>query len=850
MTNPQKNPYPQIHCLRASAGAGKTYQLTIRFLSLLAKEEPSPNALGQIMAITFTNRAAAEMKERIIRALKQITLKTADGPRLSRETGLKPLKAEAWLDIILAHFSDFHVRTIDSLVYALLRAFSLEMGLRPELEVVFEEDAVLDLCFDRLLAKVGWREAEDRLCRLFTDLLETYLRIEEARGLVVERGIRRRIRDLYKKADCTCIAGPSPDLEKAEGELSRAAERLLAAIQKVGVEAGLNKRSFQRAYLEDPLVHLEKAFFEKAAFAELLTTKAQGLDEHAQTHLNALFQGLKQARELYLTVLSRARVHAYMRALEELQHEIRWLSEREGVILGSGWHSLVRGYLQGGPEMGAHAFMKLGAQVRHFLIDEFQDTSRPQWEALLPLLEESLATGGSLFYVGDVKQAIYGWRGGDWRLFQEAATASFPSVPHEERKAQTLGINYRSLPAIVEFNNGLYRLFADAEFSRRIAKVILGEKAEQWAAESLAHSIMHNFEDVEQEIAPLLQQGRERGTVEVVSFTASGTELRKAVKERLIMQIKEVWGRRKGKGIAVLVRRNQDAEDIGGWLMAEGIPVVTENSLRLRSSDLIKGLVAFLRFLDYPLDDLNCWGALASRLFPGLPGIPPGNLEDFLKEGRWQPPLYRTLERRLSTVAEEFIRPLLARVGFVTPYDLCREVVERFRLLERFPDEQVFIQRFFELIFQTETKGERSLSHFLQFWEERGMEEKIGLPEEVTAVRVLTIHKAKGLEFPVVFIPFTNWRLEPARLAKLPEGCFANLRRPLPADLEKERMVIQINDALEALNLLYVATTRAEAELYLYETSHALHAGAVLDRSYLAAWLREMLIQKGCPGYG
>jgi len=850
MAEQQKIAYPQIYCLRASAGAGKTYQLTIRFLSLLAKEEPAPDALGQIMAITFTNRAAAEMKERIIRALKQIALKVADGPRLARETGLKPPKAAAWLDIILAHFGDFHCRTIDSLVYALLRAFSLEMGLRPELEVVFEEDAVLDLCFDRLLARVGWREAEDRLCRLFTELLETYLRIEEAGGLVVERGIRRRIRELYKKADIPCLAGPAPDLARAEGELRSTAEGLLAAIRQAGVEDGLNKRSFQAAFLQDPLSHVERGFFEKAAFSELLTTKARGLDERDQAHLDVLFQGLKQARALYLAVLARARVHAYMRALEELQHEVRRLSEREGVILGGGWHSLVRGYLQGGPEMGAHAFMKLGSRVRHFLIDEFQDTSRPQWEALLPLLEESLATGGSLFYVGDVKQAIYGWRGGDWRLFQEAANASFPSVPHEERKAETLAMNYRSLPAIVEFNNGLYRLFADAEFSRRIAKVILGEKAERWAEELMAHSIMRNFEDVVQEIAPPLQQGRERGRVEVTSFAASGAKLREAVKERLITQVKEVWERRKGKGIAVLVRRNVDAEAIAAWLMAEGIPVVTENSLRLRSSDLIKGLVAFLRFLDYPLDDLNCWGALASRLFQGLPGIPPEVLEGFLTEGRWQPPLYRTFAKRLPAVAVGIIRPLLARVGFVTPYDLCREVVERFHLLDRFPEEQVFIQRFFELIFQTETRGERSLSHFLQFWEEGGMEEKIGLPEEISAVRVLTVHKAKGLEFPVVFIPFTNWRLEPPRLAKLAEGCFVNLKRPLPADLEKERTVMQINDALEALNLLYVATTRAEAELYLYETSIPSPRGEGKDRSYLAAWLREMLIQKGCPGYG
>jgi ATP-dependent exoDNAse (exonuclease V) beta subunit len=680
-------------------------------------------------------------------------------------------------------------------------------------------------------------------------LLETYLMIEEAGGMVVERGIRRRIREIYKKADIPCTAGPLPDLAQAEAEVRQAAEQLRAEIDRVGIEDRLNKRSYQAAYLEEPLSHLEKAFFAKAAFSELLTSKVRGLAERDQAELDALYTGLKQARERYLTVLARARVHAYMRVLEELQHEMSWLSEREGVILGTGWHSLVRGYLQGVPEIGAHAFLKLGSQIRHFLIDEFQDTSRPQWEALLPLLEESLATGGSLFYVGDVKQAIYGWRGGDWRLFQEAIAAAFPSVPPEERRAETLVRNYRSLPAIVEFNNGLYCLFADKEFCRRIATVILGEKAEEGARELLAQAIARNFEDVEQEIVPLLQRGGERGTVEVCSFAAAGAQLQEAVKARLIEQVKEVWERRQGKGIAVLVRRNADAEAIAAWLMAECIPVVTENSLRMRSSDLIKGLVAFLRFLDYPLDDLACWGALASRLFSGLPGIHPEALEGFLREGMWQPPLYRALERRLPALAEEYIRPLLTRVGFVTPYDLAREVCERFHLLDRFPEEEVFIQRFFELIFQTETKGERSLSRFLQFWEEGGREEKIGLPEDISAVRILTVHKAKGLEFPAVFVPFTNWRLDPPRLAKLREGCFVNLKRPLPSDLERERMKLMINEALEDLNLLYVATTRAEEELHLYETSlPALH-GQGVDRSYLAAWLREMLKQKGCPGY-
>lgn len=838
---------PQIHYLRASAGAGKTYQLTIRFLSLLAGIEPSAEALRQIVAITFTNRAAAEMKERIIVTLKQMALGEANADRLSHDTGLRPPDAASWLDTILAHFSDFHVRTIDSLVYALLRAFSLEMGMRPDLELTFDYDAILNQCFDRFLSRTEW-VAGDQRYQLLCALLETYLKIEEAEGMVVERGIRRRLLELYEKADGPVVAGPEPDVGRAQKAFCQAAQKLHEELVEYGVSDCLNKRLFNPLYLNDPVTHLEKGLFAKATIQELLTSKAQGIAQGIMAHVDELYGELRQAKDEYLILRAKAKVHAYMRTLEVLYQEIRMLSEREGMILGGGWHALVKGYLQGGSTTGVYAFMKLGSQVRHFLIDEFQDTSRPQWEALLPLLEESLASGGSLFYVGDVKQAIYGWRGGDWRLFGEVAAGSFPSVSSQDIKGETLTVNYRSLPPIVDFNNALYGLLADEHCAQKIAALILGEKAQEWAQDLLVQSIHRNFQDVAQETPPHLQRRQERGTVEVASFVASGDALRRAVRERLLTQVKEVWERRE-KGIAVLVRRNQDAEDIAAWLMVEGIPVVTENSLRLLSSDLIKGLTAFLRFLDYPLDDLAFWGAAASRLFQGFPGLYPEDLETFLAEGRWQPPLYKAFERRFPRFFEGLIHPLLALVGFVTPYDLTREVVERFHLLERFAEEQVFIHRFFELIFQTEARGQRSLSHFLQFWEEKGMEEKIGLPDEISAVRVLTVHKAKGLEFPAVFIPFTNWRLERPRLAKLDDGSFVSLKSPLPYPLEAKRTEMMINDALEALNLLYVATTRAEEELYLYETSLPLPRGGGVDRTYLSAWLREMLLllQQGRP---
>ncbi len=842
MSLPFTTTLPQIHYLRASAGAGKTYQLTIRFISLMAGMKPSAEVLRQIVAITFTNRAAAEMKERIILALKQMALGEADGDRLSQETGLQPSDAETWLDTILTHFSDFHVRTIDSLVYALLRALALEMGMRPDLEVTFDYDAILNQCFDRLLMHTEWVPGDQRY-QLLSELIETYLSIEEVEGMVVERGIRRRLLELYEKADGPVSAGPSPDVDRAQEAFCHVAQKLLTELEECDVSDYLNKRLFNPLYLNDPLSHVEKGLFTKASIQEILTSKAKGVADEIIVHLDELYGELRHAKDEYLVLRARAKVHPYMKTIEALYKEIRMLSEREGLVLGGGWHTLVKEYLQGGSTTGLYAFMKLGLKVRHFLIDEFQDTSRHQWEAILPLLEESLATGGSLFYVGDVKQAIYGWRGGDWRLFGEVAEGQFPSVSPQDITGETLTVNYRSLSSIVAFNNDLYSLLADEHFAHTIAALILGEKIQGWATPLLAQSIYRNFKDVKQEVAPHLRRNGEGGKVEVVSLVGSGDELRQAVRERLVKQVTELWERR-GKGIAILVRRNQDAEDIATWLMVEGIPVVTENSLRLRSSDLIKGLIAFLRFLDYPLDDLAFWGSVESRLFRGLSGLSSEALEAFITEGRWQPPLYKVFERRFPEVFEGLIKPLLARVGFVTPYDLSREVVERFHLLERFATEQVFIHRFFELIFQTEAQGHRSLSHFLQFWEERGMEEKIGLPEEISAVRILTVHKAKGLEFPVVFIPFTNWRLERPRLAKLDDGSFVSLKKPLPSLLEAKRTEMMINDALEALNLLYVATTRAEEELYLYETSLSVPRGEGVDRSYLSAWLREMLIQQ------
>lgn len=205
--------------------------------------------------------------------------------------------------------------------------------------------------------------------------------------------------------------------------------------------------------------------------------------------------------------------------------------------------------------------------------------------------------------------------------------------------------------------------------------------------------------------------------------------------------------------------------------------------------------------------------------------------------------LYKAFERAFPEAARRLIRPLMARSGFLAPYDLVREVLELFEVERRFPDEAVFVNRFLEIVFQAETRRSMSLSGFLQFWDQTGAEEQVGLPEDLRAVRILTIHKAKGLEFPVVFVPFTNWKRRPDTVAFTPDGDLVWLKAatgmPLPDELQEMKWRTTMEDVIESLNVLYVATTRPREELYLYVT--CLVNRGKEDRQYLSAWLQQML---------
>jgi len=797
---------PIILCLEASAGAGKTHRLAEEFLGLLASSPPQRDRLREIVAITFTNKAAEEMKERILRRLKENAL----GLREEVEAEA----AVAWLDLILERYGDLQVRTIDSLVFTFVRALALELGGSPDLEVTFRRDQFLDRCFDALLSRIPWGEGS-QLEGLLRGLIRCYLEVEGRRGIRIEGAIRERIKELLDHEP----EGPPPhtSLEELREGIEARARELLPL-----VEPFVKGREKAGEILRDPIGNLDQeyAFWRGNLFQRDLPPEAR-----------RLYAEILDLRERYLREKARARLKPYLEVLSLLKAELRERLREEGVLLAGDWNRLLREHLE--REGVPYALYKVGYPIRHLLIDEFQDTSRTQWETLRPIVENALSEGGSLLYVGDQKQAIYGWRGGDWRLLREVVEHDLPSVPPEGRKRESLRKNFRSLAGIVRFCNRLFSPLSDPKWVREICADILGEDLPSGILEELCDLLRGNFSDVPQE--PVRGEG---GEVILRTFTGRKEEIYPQVEERLVEEVREVFPGYP-KGVCILVRSNDQAEEVASWLSAAGIPVVTESSLRLRKSRLIKGMVCLLRFLDYPGDDLALWGALMSGLFDDLPGLPRESLSLFLQEGHPRISLYRAFATRFPEAFALYLRPLLAQVGFLAPYELCREMAERLQLPRRFPEATPILRRFFEVVLGAEKEGIRSLPEFLRFWEEEGREQRVGVPEGIEAVRIMTIHKAKGLEFPVVFVPFTNWKLDPPKIVRDPDGDLLYLSGSLPPDLLALRAQKKAEIVLEALNLLYVATTRAQERLHLYVTCYRKGKGE--DKGYLSYILKEML---------
>ena len=829
----------QFRQIKASAGSGKTYTLTSSFLSLLAASSgtswdrapsgcrlPEEGRYGwqEIMAITFTNKAATEMRERVLSRLKDHALAPA-GKRRKATKGddfWTPARARAAVDMLIRSYSALNIRTIDSLLHLMVRLSALDFDLSPDFEPTFNEEDVTGPIFDAIAEQA--RAGDSELAAAFRRACRQMLFSEQLKGFLAGEDIRKRVLTLVSlmlSADAETLAGLASPAEAeehfqtilngimadaralricVENEGLKASKHLLNALAKCEGCGGMASR-----------LPLTSTMFLKEGFDECLLKASKG---QASLQAHALYQSLCDDMAEVRVLRGARRLMPFAELAQAVLGKLADYERRTGVIAASQMAHLAK-VAADDTDGVSELFCRFGSRIAHILIDEFQDTSRDQWEALQPLASEALARGGSLTIVGDVKQAIYGWRGGDASLFDELVrpgSALLDQCP--EPKRETLPFNWRSRERIVAWNNALFSPIAERELASSLLEALAGGDLELLGEQATL------LQDAFNGASQSAENCRPGGFVRLRHMEKGEEE--RVVEAELPDLVEKLGQTRRWGDICILTRDGKQASKAAAWLMARHIPVVTEGSLLLMEQPVIAELVSLLRFLNSPDDDIAFWDVLAGEhLFPAssvnaLPGK--AELIDWAARRPRRRSMAQQFSRDFPEIWQETFSALHDSAGLVTPYDAAMEILDRWHIVERFPQSEGFVRRFLEVLFNAEEQGISDLSGFLDFWDACKAQEKAPLPESMDAVRIMTMHKAKGLEFHTVILPWLNFSMGRAsdENAVFWNSRGLNVIAPLCSDMGRVWKRDRMGSARESLHLVYVAMTRAVSELHCF----------------------------------
>lgn len=858
--------WPSFRQIRASAGSGKTYELTTSFLLLLAGAGDPPALEGcratatagawpEITAITFTNRAAAEMRERIIGRLKDMALVSSrragaeENRDPSRPTvaaidpalaaaGWTPALARRRVTAILRRMSLLNVRTIDSLLHLIVRLSSLDLDLPPDFEPVFATDEALAPLIDALLENTRpGADQDEKLTALLEEACRHVFFHTRYVGFLAGTQLRRQTIDVLSAVlslSTEQLASPeqaAARLGKMHGEACAAGRAMLERLEHEQLMPAAHFVKALRALsdLADRFAAtgrwgaLPSSTFlrEKATLDDCLLKKGRGqASQQAENAFARLRRAVNRADTDGAVLRQALSVLPYVRLAEAVKAELPDFLREAAAIPAELMPRLAHAILTRDHGV-SDAVCRLGSGLTHILIDEFQDTSREQWQALHPLVLEALSKGGSFTWVGDVKQAIYGWRGGDASLFDDALSDSALLAVARQVKRDSLLTNWRSCRAIVTTNNAIFSRLAEKETARAVLAAMLPAAVPAALADTVLEEACRLLQNGFTGAGQTLPAGRPEGCVRLVDLEgATGEERDAAIRHELLSVLQDLGARRAWGDVAVLVRANEKAGLVAAWLTEAGIPVVTENSFLLGEHPLIMQLVGLLRFLDCPEDDPAFLGLVSGVLFQPLLGLSDAALTAWVNGREETParrePLYRSFKRAFPQVWADWLEPFHSGAGLLTPYDATREALNRLAVSRRFPEHLAFVQRFLEVLHLAEGAGHSSFSTFLEEWGKNGRAEKAPMPENLDAVRVMTIHKAKGLQFPVVIIPWNDFTPRARNdVVEVRIDDLALLTRRSPA-LGMDYYRALLSDGREMLHLLYVAWTRPEEELYAF----------------------------------
>lgn len=713
----------------ASAGSGKTYQLALNYLKLLSHLSVGEEfKFKNLLAITFTNKASFEMKERIISFLKEIFKQTERGKNLCEETGITPKKAEIILEELFLKYDSLQIKTIDSFLLNLYRALSYELDMPADFQIkTYIEESLIEKALNRLFEEA--KEKEELL-----EFLENFV------------------------------------------------DYLFTNEDKLQID------------MKNRLIKLTEKIFQKITYKkELIDT----LEDYKEPYL--------KSQDLYLGLYALLK-----KKLEEVFNE-------EKIFFIGVWKERLSQNLTKYPEFIPWIYVKLGS-LEGIIIDEFQDTDRVQWEAIMPIVEDVISRNRFLICAGDPKQSIFQWRGGD-PFILETILQEFSSYPI---RIENLEKNYRSAPEVVKFNNLFFsHISNDYELKKELLEELIFGKDKFEEKERVIESVLKDFnwsfENVYQEAV-----NNFKGEVKCKFLKIENNLEKKSLKERIkeltkkeILNIlRELEKSNDFEDVAILVRKNEEIAELSSFLISQGFKVIGSSFLKIKESPLINSIVSLLKFINYPEDEIALAGFLSGSFseeflnilnryyefkFSGSNLI----LTDFVKNE--YPNFWKT-----------YIEDFISANKYFSFYELCRYIINKLRIEEKRESEISYLYKFLSIVLDFSFKG-GDLEEFLEYWEKYS-EDELEMPKDKSAVKILTIHLAKGLEFNHVILPLT-WEERPYtsdfRLVFYNGNIYRGKKEELPEEGKIGWYLEKAKTKLELFNLLYVGFTRAIKTLYI-----------------------------------
>ena len=822
---------PAFSIYDASAGSGKTYSLVKEYLKIILSSNKN-DAYRTILAITFTNKAVHEMKSRVVDSLSEFAKENPSekGRQLMQdihtETGLSLIniqtKAKSIIKNLIHNYAAFDISTIDKFTHKVIRAFAHDLNLPITFEVSLDTENLLTEAVDAIIAQAGEDETLTKLLIDFTmektdddKSWDVSLEIMQTGRLILNENNREEITHFHNKTIsefltikdrltelCIQIGSENVDLSS----------KALTLIEKNGIDL----KSFSGGYFPKHLISIQENKFNpnNKTYHEFDDIKINKTARDTAIIESIIPKLLEIVSVIYKKFETRDFYEAFLKnitplsLLNTLSNELAKIQKEQNILSIAEFNKLINEQIQNQP--APFIYERLGEKYRHFFIDEFQDTSEMQWQNLIPLIDNATSSmvdneKGTLMIVGDPKQSIYRWRGGKAEQFIELSKTKNP-FNNPDKKQFSLDTNYRSYSQIIDFNNDFFE-FLSEEFENEDYKDLYKNHSRQ-----KTNSKKGGYVNI------LFIPQVEKAEMEAVEGEESLDKMDFYLLATLNAILKVKNNGFKNKDIVILTRKKAQGTAIANYLTENGIPILSSESLLINSSSEVQFIIHFL----YYLKNSNDLQSKANFLYY-LAKKQEGKIaiHDFIAQGmelKTEPEFQKWLLNSKIELNFQNIRKK-------SLYEATEVIISKAIAVEK---RNAYVQYFLDIILERDVRNQAGIADFLNYWDKNGEKLSIPSPEGNDAVRIMTIHKSKGLEFPVVIFPFAEedfskgprekiWLNADEKTMGLPKVLVDKNSRVVGYGEEASTTYLQKKqeDLLDTINVLYVALTRAEEQLHI-----------------------------------